>query len=170
MTKEEAVELHAWADRVGKRNDAALAVATRRTLSAMSERTFSAEDALIDAVIAWENLVGHGAPAEMTFRVTSALAILLEPDARKRPSLRRELSKIYTLRSKVAHGSVVSVDDKLAEMRDRAIDVAIDAFRVLFHNHPSLISDRDRGMKLILGMTSASSEDQATDSSRRQQG
>ena len=98
----------------------------------------------------------------MTFRVTSALAILLEPDARKRPSLRSELSKIYTLRSKVAHGSVVSVNDKLAEMRDRAIDVAIEAFRVLFHNHPSLISDRDRGMKLILGMTSASSEDQAT--------
>jgi Apea-like HEPN len=170
MTNEEAIELHAWADRVAKRNDAALAVATRRTLSAMSERTFSAEDALIDAVIAWENLVGHGAPAEMTFRVTSALAILLEPDAHKRPPLRRELSKIYTLRSKVAHGSVVSVDDKLAEMRDRAIDVAIEAFRVLFHSHPSLISDRDRGMKLILGMTSASSEDQATDSARRQQG
>jgi hypothetical protein len=127
----------------------------RRTLSAMSERTFSAEDALIDAVIAWENLVGHGAPAEMTFRVTSALAILLELDARKRPSLRSELSKIYALRSEIAHGSAVSGDDKLAEMRDRALEVAIDAFRALFRDYPWLISDRDRGMKLILGVASA---------------
>ena len=155
MTKDEEVELHAWADRMAKGNDAALAVAMRRTLSAISERTFSAEDALIDAVIAWENLFGHGAPAEMTFRVTSALAILLEPDASKRPSLRSELGKIYTLRSKVVHGSAVLVDDKLTEMRDRAIDVAIDALRVIYRDYPRLVSDRDRGIKLILGTASA---------------
>jgi hypothetical protein len=80
LTEEQADALVTWSGRVDRSYHPSVAVAMRRTLSAVSERRFSAEDALIDAVIAWENLFGTGRRSEMTFRITTALAILLEPE------------------------------------------------------------------------------------------
>lgn len=153
LTKEQADGLVVWADRVARFYHPSIAVAMRRTLSAVAERRSSAEDTLIDAVIAWENLFGTGGTSEMTFRVTTALALLLEPDPTLRPALRKELSKVYELRSKVAHGGEVNPKDHLGEKKDRAIDVAIDALRALFEIHPSLLSEPERGMRLILGLS-----------------
>lgn len=36
--------------------------------------------------------------------------------------------------------------------KDRAIDVAIEALRGLFETHTSLLSEPERGMRLILGL------------------
>jgi hypothetical protein len=153
LTEEQADQLVVWADRVARFYHPSIAVAMRRTLSAVAERRSSSEDTLIDAVIAWENLFGTGGTSEMTFRVTTALALLLEPDPTSRPALRKELSKVYDLRSKVAHGGEVKPKDHLGERKDRAIDVAIDALRALFEIHPSLLSQPERGMHLILGLS-----------------
>jgi hypothetical protein len=153
LTEEQLDGLAAWADRVARFYHPSIAVAMRRTLSAVAERRSSAEDTLIDAVIAWENLFGTGGTSEMTFRVTTALALLLEPDPTSRPALRKELSKVYDLRSKVAHGGEVRSKDHLGERKDRAIDVAIEALRALFEIHPLLLSEPERGMRLILGLS-----------------
>jgi hypothetical protein len=153
LTKEQVDELAVWADRVSRFYHPSIAVAMRRTLSAVAERRSSAEDTLIDAVIAWENLFGTGGTSEMTFRVTTSLALLLEPDPTSRPALRKELSKVYDLRSKVAHGGEVRPKDHLGERKDRAIDVAIEALRALFEIHPLLLSEPERGMRLILGLS-----------------
>jgi hypothetical protein len=152
LTEEQADGLVAWAERVARFYHPSIAVAMRRTLSAVAERRSSAEDTLIDAVIAWENLFGTGGTSEMTFRVTTALALLLDPDPASRPALRKELSKVYDLRSKVAHGGEVKPKDQLAARKDRAIDVAIEALRGLFETHTSLLSEPERGMRLILGL------------------
>lgn len=152
LTDEQTANVAAWAERVAALYDPSIAIAVRRTLSAVSERTFDVEDALIDAVIAWENLFGTGSNAEMTFRVTTALAILLEPDPAARSSLRSDLGKVYDLRSKVAHGGEVKAKDKLAERKDQAIDVAIEALRALLEKHPGLVGNSDRGMHIILGL------------------
>jgi Apea-like HEPN len=152
LAEEQANGLVVWADRVARFYHPSIAVAMRRTLSAVAERNSSAEDTLIDAVIAWENLFGTGGTSEMTFRVTTALALLLEPDPTSRPALRKELSKVYDLRSKVAHGGEVKSKDHLDARKDRAIDVAIEALRALFEMHPSLLSEPERGMRLILDL------------------
>ncbi len=152
ITDEELASIVEWTTMVAERHHPSINVATRRTLSAVSERGFSAEDALIDAVIAWENLFGQGQAAEMTFRVTAALAILLAEDPAERESLRSELATIYSLRSKLVHGAETRPEHNIGQKRDRAIEVALDALRLLFHDHPALLSDRSRGSTLILGV------------------
>ncbi len=151
LTQEQTADLTAWANRVAASYDPSIAVAVRRTLSAVNERSRDPEDALIDAVIAWENLFGTGGTSEMVFRISTALAILLEPDTFARAERRSDLCKVYHLRSKVMHGGEVKHKDCLNERKDQAIDVAIDAMRELFEKHPSLIKDANRGIRIILG-------------------
>ena len=161
LTKQQTAELTIWANRVVTCYEPSIDVAVRRTLSAISERPTNSEDALIDAVIAWENLFGTGGTSEMVFRITTALAILLEPDPSARAEFRSDLGKVYSLRSKVTHGGEVKPKDNLSERKDQAIDVAIGAMRELFEKYPSLIGDRERGMRLILGATSKDSTTRA---------
>lgn len=142
--------LKEWAQRVEQHYDSSIEVAVRRTLSAIRERV-DAEDAVIDAVIAWENLFGHGGQTEVVFRVTSALAVLLESEAAKRAELRRQLEKVYALRSTVVHGGEPKPKDNLQERKELAIRTGVDALRALLRDRPDLIKDRERGIRLILG-------------------
>ncbi len=81
LTAEDVEALVSMAHRVADHYDHSIDVAVRRTLSAVRERS-DPEDALIDAVIGWENLFGHGESAEVGFRVTTAIARLLHPTPR----------------------------------------------------------------------------------------
>jgi hypothetical protein len=107
-------------------------------------------DALIDAVVAWENLVGS-AP-ETTFRVTAALAYLIEPDANARLERRSELAKLYRARNEIVHGQRAGPKDPNAP--HKAIDVAVEAFRTLLGRRQDLLELRkseDRANKLLMG-------------------
>jgi hypothetical protein len=148
LMSEQRAELAEWTSRVAQSYHSSIAVAVRRTLSAVSER--EAEDALIDAVIAWENLFGKGSNVEMVFRITTAVSRLLKKDPAERRDLQKELSKIYGLRSKVAHGDEAKPKDKLGERRDRAVEVALEALRVLFRDEPALLADTKRGLTVLL--------------------
>lgn len=149
LTDDEAQTFSEVAFVVNDRYEAALDVATRRTLSAIRERS-DAQDALIDAVIAWESLFGHGGLTEVIFRVTTALAILMQPDKKLRLDLVRDLKRVYAVRSRVVHGSEIRTKDKLEERKELAISTAILALRTLLLDRPDLISNQDRGMELIV--------------------
>ena len=148
----EIERLRVWAALVAQYYDPSIQVAVRRTLSAIRER-IDAEDALIDAVVAWENLFGHGGQTEVIFRVTSALTLLLERDPAKRATLRTALGKVYAVRSTVVHGGELRPKDDLQGRKELAIRTAIDALRSLLRDHPRLIKDRERGLRLILQHT-----------------
>jgi Apea-like HEPN len=151
LTEEEERQLQEWATLVERHYDPAIEVATRRTISALLERD-EAEDALIDAVIALENLFGSAnATGEVVFRVTTAAAHLLEPDPAKRTAKRKKLGKIYDTRSKVIHGVAITEKMKLPERKEEAIEAAVGSLRAFFAEQPHLIADRDRGLRLILG-------------------
>jgi hypothetical protein len=148
LSGEEQERVVAWTATVNERHDPSIDVAIRRGLSAVRERV-NIEDALIDAVIAMENLFGHGEETEVTFRVTSAIAILLE-DPERRAAFRTRLGKIYGSRSKVVHGGIVDAG-RLHEHKEEAIKVMISCFRALFERMPHLLSEQERGIRLILG-------------------
>jgi len=93
-------------------------------VSAASQRLDRA-DALIDAVMVWENLVGTS--TETTYRVTAAIAKALEPDRTKRRALRKELSHIYDIRSRVVHGAAVEA----AAVNDAASQAIAFAIRIM---------------------------------------
>ncbi len=149
LTEGEETRLREWADLVERRYDSAIQIAVQRTISALRERT-DERDSLIDAVIALENLFGHGDTSEVSFRVTVALTLLLEPDPAKRPALRRELKDMYSARSTVIHGSKLTGKTPLSELKERAIRTAVESLRVLFADRPHFIPDRERGIRLIL--------------------
>lgn len=129
-------------------------VAISRTLHASAERRDFA-DVLVDAVIAWENLVGSR-KGEPTLRVSGALAWLLEPsDLAKRSARKTELGKLYQLRSDVVHGNDMSSERELVTKAQRALEIAIDALRILFTDRPDLLNDYktgdDRSNRLLMG-------------------
>jgi hypothetical protein len=126
-----------------------LQIASVRVVSAISQRLDKA-DALIDAVTSWENLVGTR--NETAYRVTAALTLLLEPDARKRSALRKQLGEIYAIRSRVVHGDIVD-GKEITEASETAIRIALKAMLELYRRSGDWLSMKSgqRSEKLILG-------------------
>jgi hypothetical protein len=121
-------ELEEWARIVDRAHTPSVDIAAGRLVSAVANR-MDRSDSLIDAVMVWENLVGT--TSEVTFRVTAALAKLLESDPTKRRDLRKELAKIYDIRSRVVHGTTVDAAVINKACSD-AIDVAVRALRTSY--------------------------------------
>jgi len=104
-----------------------LDVALSRMIRVASERR-DPVDALIDAVVAWENMVGS--KAETTFKVCAAMAWLLEPDEEeKRFALFSKAKKIYALRSDLVHGSVDADPNLAPKYGQEALAISVRAFR-----------------------------------------
>jgi hypothetical protein len=80
-------------------------------------------DALIDAVMVWDNLVGTS--AETTCRVTASIAKALEPDKTKRRGLQRALKQIYDIRSRVVHRAAVD-QVGVQEAATKAVSTAVE--------------------------------------------
>jgi hypothetical protein len=135
-----------WCQTVMQHYNPSVGVADDRLRSAL--RRTGGSDGLIDAVIAWENLVG--ASGEQRFRISAALAVLTERDAAKRRGLQRRLAKLYDLRSQLVHGNSIE-QSRLDDGSREAIAVAAQAMRSLFAEHPELLSDPERGTRLLLG-------------------
>lgn len=124
-----AAEIEEWARIVDRAHSASIDIAVKRLVSAISHR-LDRSDALIDAVMVWENLLGTS--SEVTFRVSAALAKLLERDPEKRRSLRKQLSEIYGIRSRLVHGAPID-DAILRKACTEAIDVAVKALRASYN-------------------------------------
>ena len=94
-----------------------------------------------------------GTRNETVYRVTAALALLLEPDAGKRSALRKQLGDIYEIRSRVVHGDAVDWQ-KIADASATAIRIALSAMHELYRRGEDWLSltSRQRSERLILGV------------------
>ncbi|MFD8660103.1 hypothetical protein ACFV1V_15890 [Streptomyces globisporus] len=142
-----------WVGQVTSNHPRSLRVALRRILSAASSRT-DPSDALVDAVLAWENIFSDS--PETSLRVCGSLALLLEPsDREKRKILLRELNEIYGTRSAIVHGNAKEpTDETVRKHGDRALEVAVEAMRRLYRN-PELLKSSSasaRGRDVLLGL------------------
>lgn len=149
LTTPQLREVEECARLMNKRHDENLDIAARRVISAMSQR-LDKTDSLIDAVTAWESMVGTR--SETVFRVTAALANLLEADPSKRATYRKRLGAIYDTRSRVVHGDVVPFDD-INTQADAAIKIALLALRALYErgHEWTAMKSNERSDRLILG-------------------
>ncbi|WP_143675182.1 HEPN domain-containing protein [Streptomyces sp. JV178] len=119
-------------------------LALSRILRAVAERR-DMSDVLIDSVIAWENLFGTK-EGEPTFRVTMCLAKLLKDSFEDRKAFKARLGKIYSLRSKIVHGSGnPKLDEHL--LCQQALDVAIDAIRILVSERTDILDIPDGALR-----------------------
>ncbi|MEO6203062.1 MAG: hypothetical protein ABIU05_20775 [Nitrospirales bacterium] len=121
-------EIEEWAQVVNDVHVSSVDISAKKLVSAVGHR-LDPGDALIDAVIVWENLLGT--KNEVTFRVSAALAKLLECDASTRVALQKRLTKIYNLRSRLVHGDSIDPTE-LWKASEGAIVVAIKALRASY--------------------------------------
>lgn len=139
-----------WVERILAADLSRIDIAIERLLRACWE-PFERANALIDAVIAWENLVGT--QHETTYRVTAALAVLCEDDASRRIERRKEFIRIYDARSRLVHGDTLDMRDP--DVHRRAIHICCEAIRRLMVDQPHLLAlsrSGDRANHLLLGV------------------
>lgn len=118
-------DLEDWARLIHRTHSPEVDVAAKRLVSAVAHRMDKA-DALIDAVMVWENLLGTS--NEVTFRVSASLAKLIETDGEKRLRLKKALSDVYGVRSRIVHGTPVDAAT-VQDACSQAIHTAVLALR-----------------------------------------
>lgn len=151
LSTAEAEQLQRLCEPIGSGAARPVELALERTLLAATQRILP-PDVLVDAVTAWENMVGTD--SETTFRVTAALAWLMEDASYpQREALYRELRKIYDVRSKVVHGEE-KASETVAAAASRALTVSRLALVRLLTERPSLLSFKkssERADAILLG-------------------
>jgi hypothetical protein len=98
--------------------------------------------ALVDAVIAWENLVGSR-DGEPTLRIAAPLAWLLARSAEQRKEIMRRVAEVYRIGSDIVHGNRFLTPQEALDRRREALDITLDALRVLFKRRSELL---DKGV------------------------
>jgi Apea-like HEPN len=141
-------DIEDWARTIDREHVGGIDVASKRLVSAIAHR-LDRSDALIDAVMVWENLVGTS--IETSFRVTAAITKLIEPDPGHRKELYGELKGIYSLRSRVVHGDSVE-DAAVAAASTRAIEIAVLCLRASYARGNAWLNMRstERADRLLL--------------------
>lgn len=140
-------EVRTWCDLVNERHSPKLDLAMRRLLSALTAR-MQAEDGLVDAVVALESLFGTR-EGEIRFRLSVAVAWLLEAENEGRSTRQRKAKELYDKRSKIVHGGHLAGSDA-EEFKQQAVQLLIEVMRTLFADRPELIADDGRGTTLAL--------------------
>lgn len=140
-------ELRRWCRLVRNRHCSSLDLPARRLLSALTTRT-QPEDGLLDAMVALESLFGTG-QGEIGFRLSIALAWLLDSDHASRARRQKQVGDLYNKRSKIVHGAHLKSKDAEKAQRE-ATQLVIEAMRTLYSERPELIDDDQRGKTLAL--------------------
>ena len=147
-TRDQLIEVEVWSRRLDRHFAENLEVTGRRIVSAIAQRA-DATDSLVDAVTAWESIVGTR--NETSFRVTAALAKLLEKDPQKRSAFRKELGDIYNYRSRAVHGDLL--DPAIVSDRStRAIEIGLKALSAIYSRSGDWLTatSSERADRLIL--------------------
>ena len=151
VNSEGSERISSWFGIVEEKHPPELDIAMRRTLTAAGSR-LDPIDGFVDAVVAWENCFGTS--TETTFRVTAAMAAILETsDAAARLQKQKDLTKIYGKRSRVVHGAVDLSPQEAFTLRDSALRTAIECLRRLYSDRPDLLAmkSEQRSTQILLG-------------------
>ena len=135
---ERLAQLEEWIARLDAGYDPSIRVAVSRSLSAVTERG-PGDDALIDYVIALENLFGRSGP-KLEVRISNALAHLLGGSKTEKAEIAERSRRVYRARSRLVHGDELPEADE--HPQDQAQVLVLQALRALFTTHTHLIADR----------------------------
>ena len=143
----EAKSVEKWSKLVAESDDEKIRIAIRRILSSINDR-LNPIDGFIDCIIAWENLFGGN--AELSYRISVAIAKLLATDQKERLDLQKKLVRYYNERSRIVHGSNEVTYESAAQKRNECLSIILKALRNLYEHHHDLLADSERSKKLAL--------------------
>lgn len=120
----------------------------QRLKNAIFERSHP-EDAIVDAIIAWEGMFSEA--FETSFKVTASIAKYLAEPA-DRDEFYQRLRKLYALRSDIVHGkkSKLMNPDNIDSLRSEVIDIGIRCIKKLISDHEILQKPSGERVKEIL--------------------
>ena len=99
-------------------------------------------------MVALESLFGTG-QSEIGFRLSVAVAWLLDDDRKSRAKRQKQVAALYGKRSRIVHGAPLKRQE-IEEAQVEATQLVIDAMRALYAERPELIADDQRGKTLAL--------------------
>ncbi|MFC9339375.1 hypothetical protein ACFT0G_12100 [Streptomyces sp. NPDC057020] len=137
-----------WIHRLAGVTFRRISLASQRLLRASAERR-DPQDALVDAVIAWESL--FGSESEISFKISASLALLICDEGSERVKFRKRASDIYSMRSRLVHGAEVNAS-QVADASREAIKIGRQALRAMVLDRPDLVemTSAERAIALIL--------------------
>ena len=135
-----------WYNTITSTNDDKIKIAKHRLLSATSKRTTNL-DSFIDGIIALENIFGHGS-GEIGFKLSMGVAFLLEDDSENIKNLQKQVTRLYSDRSKVLHGAKILTIEEEKNNKEKTLQILIDCLKHLYQNN-ELIADQERGKTII---------------------
>jgi hypothetical protein len=142
---DQLTDLEEWLMRLAEHYHPSIRVAVNRCISSFSERPDS-DDALIDLVIALENLFLTRGP-KLRQRMATALGNLLADSPESREAIEATARAVYDARSDLVHGEELA-DTTLSHPRADAERLVLDALKVLFKERPELVPDRHARARL----------------------
>jgi hypothetical protein len=142
LSDQEILDCSSWMHELEKSNLGAVDVGLRRLVRAVAER-FDPTDGLIDAVIAWENLV------EDRQHPTASVLHGIHALVSAKDWSKSRINDVYDVRSMILHGEPIDRGRVSARQPD-AIAIGIEAMRSLFQNHADKVdmSSAERVAKL----------------------
>lgn len=125
-----------------------ISIPLQRLKNAIFERSHP-EDAIVDAIIAWEGMFSEA--FETSFKVTASIAKYLAEPA-DRDDFYQRLRKLYALRSDIVHGkkSKLMTPDNIDSLRSEVIDIGIRCITKLMSDHDILPKPSGERVKEIL--------------------
>ncbi len=134
----------------------------QRLKYAIFER-WNPEDAIVDAVIAWEGMFSEA--FETTFKVTGSLAKYLS-GSEERPAFLSRLKKLYKLRSDLVHGANSSLlrEESVNDLRNEVVNIGLRCMKKLVSDEMLLpMSPSERVMHLLV-LTESTQQSDVADS------
>jgi len=141
-------ELVRWYDVLRDRNLSKVHTPLKRLRYAIFERR-NPEDAIVDAIIAWEGMFSEA--FETTFKVTGSMAKFLR-SGKDREVLFTRLKKLYQLRSELVHGgsSKLLKNEDINDVRAEVIDIGLECLMKIIEDDRLLSMSSGERIKAIL--------------------
>jgi hypothetical protein len=142
------VKLVDWYGVLSNKNLKGVLTPLKRLQYAIFERR-NPEDAIVDAIIAWEGMFSE--KFETTFKVTASMAKFLR-SVSEREKLFVRLKKLYDLRSDLVHGGTNTLLQKenIQDVRAEVINIGLECVMKIINNDRLLSMDSAERMKAIL--------------------
>jgi Apea-like HEPN len=148
IDQETKEKLAKWYGILGDKDLSKVRTPLNRLQYAIFERR-NPEDAIVDAIIAWEGMFSEA--FETTFKVTSSMAKFLRSGEDRRKLFER-LKKLYQLRSDLVHGkeSKSSKKENMENVRAEVIDIGLECLTKIIDDDFLLSIDSSERIKEIL--------------------
>lgn len=148
IDQEKKEKLAKWYGILGDKNLTKVHTPLKRLQYAIFERR-NPEDAIVDAIIAWEGMFSEA--FETTFKVTGSMAKFLRSGEDRKKLLAR-LKTLYQLRSDLVHGkdSKLLKNENIEDVRAEVIDIGLECLMKIIGNNRLLSMDSSERIKEIL--------------------